>query len=119
MEHVEILQIYFQLFFINQTSFIGFKRVRQIQQVFLKVHSQVWGNFWQMKALLKRWIFFISPKKLFWFWRYLNLCSDFLDHEGKRLDKRAKVNFKICDVTSRETNNYTYIAQYPKKSTRQ
>ena len=37
-------------------------------------------------------------------------------HVGKRLDKKAKVNFKINDVTVWETNSYnTYIAQYLKK----
>ena len=34
----------------------------------------------------------------------------------KRLEKMAKVNFKIYDVTDWTTNNYdTYIAQYLKK----
>ena len=26
--------------------------------------------------------------------RYLNFCLDFYDHIGKRIDKKAKVNFK-------------------------
>ena len=30
------------------------------------------------------------------------------DHVGKRLDKKAKVNFRIYDVTYTTTNNYTY-----------
>ena len=34
---------------------------------------------------------------------------------GKRLDKRAKTNFKTCDVTDWETNNYNAdIVQYLK-----
>ena len=34
----------------------------------------------------------------------------------KRLDKKAKVNFEVHDVTAWTTNNYnTYIAQYLKK----
>ena len=39
----------------------------------LKAHSQVWDNFWQLKAFLKWWkMLFISPKKLFSFsWRCL------------------------------------------------
>ena len=35
---------------------------------------------------------------------------------GKRLDKKSKVNIKIYDVTSCETNNdNTHIAHYVKK----
>ena len=34
----------------------------------------------------------------------------------KRLDKKAKIKFKICDVTDWTSNNYnTYIAEYLKK----
>ena len=34
----------------------------------------------------------------------------------KRLDKKAKVNFKLYDVKDWETNNYNkHVAQYPKK----
>ena len=44
----------------------------------LKVHSQVWDNFLQLKALWK-WgkMLFISPEKLFLFSRYLSFCLDF------------------------------------------
>ena len=42
--------------------------------------------------------------------------SNFIDPVEKRLDKKAKNNFKIYDVTDWETNNYdTHIAQYLKK----
>ena len=45
----------------------------------LKAHSQVWGNFWQLKVLLKWWkMLFFSPQKLFSFSRYLNFCLHFL-----------------------------------------
>ena len=41
---------------------------------------------------------------------------DLFDHEGKRLDKKAMINFKIHDVTYWETNNpNTHVAQYLKK----
>ena len=41
---------------------------------------------------------------------------DFLDHAGKRLDKKAKVHFKICDLADWTTNNYiSHIARYLKK----
>ena len=34
------------------------------------------------------------------FIRYLNLCPAFFGHMGKVLDKKAKINFKIYDVTT-------------------
>ena len=53
---------------------------------------------------------------LFSFLRYLNICPYFFDHVGKRLDKKAKVNSKIYDVTDWTTNNSnTHTAQYLKK----
>ena len=43
-------------------------------------------------------------------------CPDFSGHVEKRFDKKAKVNFKIHNVTDRQTNSFnTYIAQYLKK----
>ena len=36
--------------------------------------------------------------KAFLFLRYFNFCPDFV-HLGKQLDKKAKINFKIFDVT--------------------
>ena len=44
-------------------------------------------------------MFFISCQKFFSFARYLSFCPDFFGHVGKQLDKKAKVNFKIYDVT--------------------
>ena len=47
--------------------------------------------------------------------RYLNFCRD-SGHLRKRLDKKASINFKICDVKGWQTNNYnTHTVQYPKK----
>ena len=34
------------------------------------------------------------------FLKIFNFCPDFFCHAGKRLDKKAKVNFKIYDVTT-------------------
>ena len=46
------------------------------------------------------------------FSKYLNFCSVFFDHVGKRLDKNVKVNFKFYDVTDWTINNYnTHIVQ--------
>ena len=42
-----------------------------------------------------------------------NVCSEFFDHVGKRLDKRAKVNFKYISSHNKYYN--FYIVQYPKK----
>ena len=47
-------------------------------------------------------MFFISPKKLFSFWRYLSFCSDFFFHVGKWLDVKVKVNFKIYHIANWE-----------------
>ena len=35
--------------------------------------------------------------------RCLSFCSEFFGHIVKWLDKKAKVNFKICDITNWET----------------
>ena len=34
------------------------------------------------------------------FFRYFHFCPDFLSYVRKRLDKKAKVNFKVYDVTN-------------------
>ena len=31
--------------------------------------------------------------------RYFSFCPDYFDHEGKRLDKKAKINLKFNGVT--------------------
>ena len=52
----------------------SFRKARE-----LKVHSQLWDNFWQLKALQKWWkMLFISPYKFFSFSRYLSFFLDFL-----------------------------------------
>ena len=53
--------------------------------------------------------------KLFLLLRYLNFCPNFFNQVEKRLHKKAKVNFKIYDVTNWTTNNNsTHIARYLK-----
>ena len=50
---------------------------------------------------LKWWeCFFISPLKLFSFWRHLDFFLDFFGQVEKRFDKKAKIIFKIYDMTS-------------------
>ena len=56
---------------------------------------------------------FISPYKLLSFLRYLDFCPNIFGHVGKRLDKKAEVNFKFYDVTDRKTNNCNkHVVQY-------
>ena len=44
------------------------------------------------------------------------LCFLLFGYVGKRLYNKAKINFKLYDVTDWETNNYnTHISQYLKK----
>ena len=45
---------------------------------------------------------FISSKELFLFIKYLDFCPDFFCHVKRRLDIKAKVNFKI----NLETDSY-------------
>ena len=43
---------------------------------------------------------FVSPRRFFLFGTSLKFCSEISGHVGKRLDKKAKVNFKTCKVTN-------------------
>ena len=64
--------------------------------------------------MMKHAIYFIL--KTLHSYRYLNFYLDFIGHVGKRLDKKAKNDFKIYNVINRKTNNYNlHIAQYLKK----
>ena len=67
-----------------------------------------------MKTLLKLWkMLFISTWKLFQFLRYLIFYPHFCSHVEKRLDKKAKVNFKSYNFINWETNNQNILfAQY-------
>ena len=56
--------------------------------------------------------FYFTLKACFIVLRCLNLCPDFYGHVGKQLDKKTKVNFKICDLKNQETSNYN-ITFYP------
>ena len=93
------------------------KLLLQMYLLYSKVHSQVWDNFWQLKALYKwRKMLFISPEKLLSFSRYLSFLSWLFGLVTKRLDKKDKVNFKFYDVTHWLTSNRnTHIAQYFEK----
>ena len=48
----------------------------------------------------------MSSKKLFSFWRCLNLSFEFFGHVGKQLDNKAKIDLKIYNVTYWERNDY-------------
>ena len=59
------------------------------------------GFYFMMKYLFFLEIF----EPLYWLFGYVE----------KRFDKKAKVNFEVCDVTDWTTNNYnTHISQYLK-----
>ena len=49
----------------------------------------------------------------------LKFYPDFIDHVGKRLDKKAKVDFKIYDVTDWTINNRSCTISQEVKPTRQ
>ena len=54
--------------------------------------------------------------KLISFLKCLCFCPDFVGYVEKHLDKKAKVNFKINDITDWTKNNYNAcIVQYLKK----
>ena len=60
-------------------------------------------------------VFYFILKALF-ILKIFKFSSRLFGLEGERLDKKAKVNFKIFNVTDWETNNYnTHFAQYLKK----
>ena len=62
---------------------------------------------------------FISCSNLFSFSRYLNFCPNLFGNEAKRLVKKAKINFKIYDITDWVKINYNiHIAQYLTKKRR-
>ena len=60
--------------------------------------------------------FYFMLKALFILKIFKFLSCFFFDYIRKRVYKKAKADFKICDATSWTTNSYnTYIAQYLKK----
>ena len=64
--------------------------------------------------MMKKTLYF-TLKALFVF-EIFKFLSDFVGHVGKRLDKKAKVSFKIYDVIKWKANNYnTHVVQYLKK----
>ena len=79
-----------------------------------KAHSKNRDKFWELNFLQKWWkTLFISPQKLFSFWRYLIFLSRLFGHVSKWQDKKDKVNFKFNDVTAWLANNRnTHIGQY-------
>ena len=48
--------------------------------------------------------------------RFINVCPEFSGHLEKRLEKKAKIFFKIYEVIEWETNNHdTHTTQYLQK----
>ena len=62
----------------DKNTYVFVTRERDVKGHPSKALSQVWYNFWQLKALLKWWkMLFLSPQKLFSLSRYLSFCLDF------------------------------------------
>ena len=59
---------------------------------------------------------FISSSKFFLFLRSLDCYPDVFGDVRKRLDKKAKVNFKTYDVRNWITNNYNKHCQISLKT---
>ena len=94
-------------YFENENSFLD--EIKSIFHSYLKKHSQVWNNFWQLKPFnfTSKALFVLKIFK-FLFWLF---C-----HVAKRPDKKDTVNFKFHDVTAWFTNNLnTRIGQYFRK----
>ena len=54
--------------------------------------------------------------ELFTFIKFFYFCPDFFGHVGKKIDKEAKVNFKIHNVPNWNTDDCNkHLAIYPKK----
>ena len=51
-------------------------------------------------------MFFISSQKFSLLLEYLNFFPDVFGQVEKRNDNKAKMSFRIYDVTNRSTNNY-------------
>ena len=56
---------------------------------------------------------------VFSFKRYLNFCRDVLSYKGKPLHEKAKVNFKVYDVTTGTLNCITHIVQISRSKSNQ
>ena len=64
--------------------------------------------------MMKNAFYFIL--EAFLFSRYLIVLPDIFSHERTRLGRKAKVYFKIYDITNWEKDNFnTHIAQWLKK----
>ena len=116
----------FSIIFLLLTLFamgVGAHRIRGIFFFLLWEHQGSWESeifreflkfikvFGLKKSFLKK---YLVSKALFVL-KIFKFLS-WLFWPGKRLDKRANVNFKIGHVIYLETNNYnTHIAQYRKK----
>ena len=96
----------FCFFFSNEKHFIliiYFLETRigkSFQTLYTKcwmAHSRVSDNFWQLKALMKN-AFYFMPKALFVL-KIFKFLSWLFGYVEKRLDKKAKANFRIYGVT--------------------
>ena len=110
----EIIDCYFNVFFIKiRVKKVNLKSIFQSkfwtpQCKFLKGHSQVWDNFWQLKVrykLMKN-AFHFTLKALFTIIKIFKILSWLFGHAEKWLDQKDTFNFKVYDITAWLTNNY-------------
>ena len=70
-------KIFHTYFFLSILCFFSSK-LRNTFNVYLKVHSKVWENFWHLKALEKRWKMLFFTFKAFFVLKIFNFWFDFL-----------------------------------------
>ena len=100
-------------------NFFSAERVKAEQFVELYKRRPTLGS----EAISNNWKRFKNDEKCFYFMlsalyvlKMLKVLSWLFGNGGKRLDKKAEVNFKIYEVAERKTNKYkTHIVQYLKK----
>ena len=115
-----------RLFFSHSLNYKLHKRIAYVAHLPLRKYWRK-SSFKDLLSCLRQFLRIDYPLKInkssFYFvlktlfdLRYLYFCPDLFGHVGKWLDQKAKIKFKIHDVTGWETNNYnTHIAQYLRK----
>ena len=81
---------------------------------FLKMHSQVWDNFWLIKPFKNEENAFYFTSRALFILKVFKFSFWLFGQVAKWLDKKDKVNFNFYDVTTWLTNNFnTHIARIP------
>ena len=100
------LKKYFESLCRNAETCLGLPQTPEIQRQFLATESPL--------KVTKNGFYFAL--KVLFIYEIFQFLFRIFGHIGKRLDKKAKVNFRIYDATNLITNRYnTHIARYLKK----